>query len=311
MKNITGLLAFTLAEVLIVLSIIGIVADMTIPTLISNVNEKALKTAKQVAALKFEEVMNQMRANDKLTGYASADAFAKEFVKYMKTVQRCDSDSLTNCFIDKIKTSDDEEVETGTLKTGANIALENPENYPSNNVAITFPNGIMAIVNYSNVCEWKNPLTGGGASRSEATKCLSMIYDVNGRKKPNQVGEDIVTLNAKIQTLFDCKVIGSICVATSDIPYSPISEAPYLDNNNHWAGAKKACAALHGRLPTRAELERQAVNDWFKNVPPGEYWVSDLWGDDPLHVGQTLNSATGVVHGFVKGNNFAKLRCVR
>jgi len=44
-KSFSALLAFTLAEVLIVLGIIGVVAEMTIPTLVANTQKQVLKTS--------------------------------------------------------------------------------------------------------------------------------------------------------------------------------------------------------------------------------------------------------------------------
>ena len=53
-------------------------------------------------------------------------------------------------------------------------------------------------MNYNKNCEWLNPFEGGGASRGDANKCISMVYDVNGGKKPNKAGSDIVLLNAEL-----------------------------------------------------------------------------------------------------------------
>ena len=51
--------AFTLAEVLITLAIIGIVAALTIPTLIQNYQERAWNTASQVFQRKLGEALYQ------------------------------------------------------------------------------------------------------------------------------------------------------------------------------------------------------------------------------------------------------------
>ena len=62
--------AFTLAEVLITLAIIGVVAAMTIPTLIANYQEKSWATASQVFERKLTEamkVMNEIQAEIKGT----------------------------------------------------------------------------------------------------------------------------------------------------------------------------------------------------------------------------------------------------
>ena len=75
--------AFTLAEVLITLTIIGIVAAFTIPTLMANVTQRVFTSAQDVALKKITEATNQMKTNDALSGYATTDAFADEFLKYI------------------------------------------------------------------------------------------------------------------------------------------------------------------------------------------------------------------------------------
>ena len=54
--------AFTLAEVLITLGIIGVVAAMTIPTLITNNQQRSMDTAANVFNRKFGEALKIMNA---------------------------------------------------------------------------------------------------------------------------------------------------------------------------------------------------------------------------------------------------------
>ena len=63
--------AFTLAEVLITLAIIGVVAVLTLPNLIQNYNQKAWDTAKNVFEKRLEVATRQMNTEEKLAGYAS------------------------------------------------------------------------------------------------------------------------------------------------------------------------------------------------------------------------------------------------
>ena len=61
--------AFTLAEVLITLAVIGIVAVLTLPNLIQNHNEKAWSTAQDVFTKRLEVATRQMNTEEKLAGY--------------------------------------------------------------------------------------------------------------------------------------------------------------------------------------------------------------------------------------------------
>ncbi|MFI3301499.1 MAG: type II secretion system protein, partial [Candidatus Gastranaerophilales bacterium] len=92
--------AFTLAEVLITLGIIGVVSAMTIPNLVSNYQYKALDTKKTLFQERLYEAMNQMRFHEKLTGYSDAEDFVAELGKYLKINETCDLTDMTDCFPD-------------------------------------------------------------------------------------------------------------------------------------------------------------------------------------------------------------------
>ena len=58
--------AFTLAEVLITLAIIGVVAVLTIPALVKNYNEHAWSTAQSVFEKRLEVAVKQLNTEEKL-----------------------------------------------------------------------------------------------------------------------------------------------------------------------------------------------------------------------------------------------------
>ena len=91
--------AFTLAEVLITLAIIGVVAAVTIPTLIAKYQEKAWKTSADVFDRKLTEALNLMNTNDELVGYKNTEEFVKAFSKYVKIAKVCNEDNLDSCWI--------------------------------------------------------------------------------------------------------------------------------------------------------------------------------------------------------------------
>ena len=91
--------AFTLAEVLITLAIIGIVAAVTIPTLIAKYQEKAWKTSADVFDRKLTEALNLMNTNDELVGYKNTEEFVQAFSKYVKIAKVCNKDNIDNCWI--------------------------------------------------------------------------------------------------------------------------------------------------------------------------------------------------------------------
>ena len=61
--------AFTLAEVLITLGIIGVVAAITLPTLIANYQKKVLETQYKVAVTTLSQAFGEWAENDDMLLY--------------------------------------------------------------------------------------------------------------------------------------------------------------------------------------------------------------------------------------------------
>ena len=97
--------AFTLAEVLITLGIVGVVAALTLPTLINNIKHKQLETAFKTAYSIFSQgFMNMIREegggitktyaenfDSQLNVYTKEDEFKEKFYKYsgIKVIGKC------------------------------------------------------------------------------------------------------------------------------------------------------------------------------------------------------------------------------
>ena len=85
--------AFTLAEVLITLGIIGIVAAMTIPTLISNYKSVQLQSQLKKTYSSLSQAVNMIYAESGLpvtpARYSQGLSFYKDLMKYMKVAEDC------------------------------------------------------------------------------------------------------------------------------------------------------------------------------------------------------------------------------
>ena len=90
--------AFTLAEVLITLAIIGVVAAMTIPTLIANYQERAWNTSAKVFVRKLEEALKTMNTQQSLAGYSNTADFVAALGKHFKITRVCQNDDIMSCF---------------------------------------------------------------------------------------------------------------------------------------------------------------------------------------------------------------------
>lgn len=149
--------AFTLAEVLITLGIIGVVAALTLPTLIQGYKKQEASTRLK----KFYSTMTQAIAT------AEADSGTKAYdwdALLWPTYDPANSYKLTSVYYNKyiapyIKTL---KVEDGVY---------DPKNNINSKMKIYFSDGSTAELNDG--------------------LCVDVYYDINGPKEPNQTGKDI------------------------------------------------------------------------------------------------------------------------
>ena len=198
--------AFTLAEVLITLGVIGVVAAITMPMLITNVNDRANSERHANIAYKMTQAMEQMRAHGKLTAYDSTSAFVDELQKYLKITKRCDADHIAECWpTDTVINAEGDEYDVSTCKTRANLIAESEST--DENVGLILADGASIILTYDtenpNVLDVGDKVTasmqllpiGKNKSREFAyttsvTGPIDFVTDVNGKKGPNSETRD-------------------------------------------------------------------------------------------------------------------------
>ena len=184
-------LAFTLAEVLITLGIIGIVAEMTIPTLINQTQDAEFKagmkkafsvlaqTQTAIAADNGSSFVYSLSACDTAIGSTSGatclkDVF-KDKIKYTKECAGGASYGSANCFPDTSTIK----LLSGTIQTN-NFYLD-----PSVRAGFINPDGsAMTFYMWDSTCSSTYGDTTPGF-------CAFVTVDVNGFKKPNTWGKDI------------------------------------------------------------------------------------------------------------------------
>ena len=155
-------LAFTLAEVLITLGIIGIVAEMTIPTLMNNVQDQVLKTSWKKAFSEISQVTMDIKndnGGDLIGLFADIDTVATLYATKIKTTNICRASAGQTCT-------------AGT--------------YSAFGATLTSMDGIVfAIGNVDQNCN-----TTWGSANFGQYLCTEIYVDVNGTKKPNKEGKD-------------------------------------------------------------------------------------------------------------------------
>ena len=250
--------AFTLAEVLITLAIIGIVAAMTIPTLVANYQNKAWNTSASVFERKLEEALRQMNTQQILAGYKSTADFVGALGKYFKINKVCNNNDLMSCFEDKVYWgADEEEVDMTKIKNASNFGQDD---WDTELIGVQFANGTTGLIAYNPECK-ENPYT----NQFKGTSCLAILYDTDGFKKPNTQQKDLRSINVESLNGRNCAFeVDDICFTAPFYP-EPITKAEceqlkgdlgikrcYYDSD-YWAGAVKTCGGV-SKMPTMAQL---------------------------------------------------------
>lgn len=189
-KNIR--VGFTLAEVLITLAIIGVVAAMTIPALIKDYQKAQTETALKKAYTQFNQALMQLTSdtgcngNLACTGLLSTpnttfQAFGDEITKYLKLEKNCQMNVGQGCFAKIVNANFD-----GTSGT----------NYQYDDLAtiykfIALDGTSFIITNFRADCttpaNYSNGITG-----NMSQVCGRLWVDVNGPVKgPNYMGKDV------------------------------------------------------------------------------------------------------------------------
>ena len=167
--------AFTLAEVLITLGIIGVVAAMTMPTLMNSTQGAQYKAAYKKALSALSQAVTLNVALDEWS-FADADndvyVLADMFNSRMNVVrQETGSDKITD--------SKGEDYKVG-VGNGSGSGIDNPATIGEKNVTLFFNDGIMFTYNPE---EAKHCTNADGVT---TTFCKGFI-DVNGVKAPNRI----------------------------------------------------------------------------------------------------------------------------
>ena len=262
--------AFTLAEVLITLAVIGIVAALTLPGLIQNHNEKAWSTAKDLWEKKLTETVRRMNTDGVMTGHDTTEDFMDAFKQYMKVIKTCDNTDINKCYSPKVVTTgsndDPMEIETDSLTSASSMGLTSWQTN-TNTMSFVVADGTTVIMAYQPECPYADPIEDTGSQVS----CMGYMVDVNGKKGPNRVGKDIQLSSGVAFSTCD-NPIGDMCWSTEFQANRAIdtcagSEYEDMEQNhgsncstNYWAGAKLSCQEKGMELPTRAQLAQLASN---------------------------------------------------
>jgi prepilin-type N-terminal cleavage/methylation domain-containing protein len=167
---------FTLAEVLITLGIIGVVAAMTIPTLMNNTQENEYHVAaKKVYTILSQATMNMLNTNGG-TIWDNSSADYKQLSLNMKDTYKAHLKYVKEGTLTDIST-------TGWYGYKSNsIAMDDGGN--SDRYALELNDGMILRFFATQDCSSGTVIAG-------TSNCGDILVDVNGIKKPNMFGKDV------------------------------------------------------------------------------------------------------------------------
>ena len=301
----------TLAEVLITLGVIGVVAAVTMPTLVTNIQEKVRKEQVRTVKYKFTKATDKMNSLGKIGHYDSTMDFVNELKKHLTIAKICQNNELDKCWPSESINAYSGSGSTLTefpvkdLKKGVNLKALALGTKTTETVGIVTGDGVPMLLVYSPVCSgfdeaktytWS--VDDGKPVTNATTNCISAIFDINGAKGPNRVGQDIRTLNS----LFGSIDLGAVSVTKSEceamIKNSKYGVKECYYDTDYWAGGVKKCADMGLHLPDMQTLANIA-NSRYGTTQIGPYtavfnssykssngtgdckdWIRENWGEN-------------------------------
>ena len=299
MKKFTQ--AFTLAEVLITLAIIGVVAALTIPTLVAKINQKVSENRQKTIEARLLDGINRYSVmEDGLSQkYETTYDFLVGLSKHYEMAQICRADEIRNCVTyDKIFYGDENEnVNVSSLKTIDRFMGEGKDDYLAPASFIT-AQGTPVIMAFKKDCAWN---TGKAMRSIQDSGCIAYMYDESGRRNPNKLGKDIVahglTIVAGGSGVTPFAIVGGVKIMEQPFYVSQgltKSECEIEKAKNYgisqcidffinrggdrWAYAMKYCHDKGWHLPDETEslaIVKELFKDSSGNHPSGDRWNSD------------------------------------
>jgi len=273
-----------MAEILLSLTIIGVVAAITLPSLTGNINERTWNTQRKALYARFSQAIALMPA---LNGYGSdATNAAETFItnglsKVLKINNICDSDHLADCGIPNSFTNligskvdsfpsttrefNEQLVSVSFVGSGwgtdGSDLIYNYNDTDKNAAAFETANGESIVVYYNPNCT--SNTEGQKLYYIQPKMCANFVYDLNGNKGPNTVGKDIGFITALYPS-------DPIVVA----PMPLILNAALVKHSE----ISKTCLKQdsESRMPNKEELSSLYYNKTLVGIQDHTYWSSSL-----------------------------------
>ena len=283
--------AFTMAEILLSLTIIGVVAAITLPSLMGNINERTWNTQRKALHARMSQAIAMMPqlngygtyaidADGSVTADTAAEAFLTEGLsKVLKINNICDNEHLADCGLPTsinvgltsihpaLGDINSTSINFPTKLSELNSTLYYNRNYKGPKIdfkaaAFETQNGESIAVFYNPNCQVKPEMFGVQDSFYLQDKmCANFVVDLNGDKGPNIAGKDISFMTA---------FYSDEPVVVAPKPRWETGGFDYPDS------ALKACAKFDSttRLPNKEEMSAIILNHKGYGLDTGAgYWA--------------------------------------
>ena len=303
-------LAFTMAEILLSLTIIGVVAAITLPSLTGNINERTWNTQRKALYARFSQAIALMPA---LNGYGTLtedesgsvieDTATETFItaglsKVLKINNICDSEHLKDCGLsNKVtdlygSTAYEEIPKTLTAFNSAFNSSNSAGEWSyvqtdTKTAAFETANGESILAFYNPYCQGRRYNESPGYEWIQPYMCANFVFDLNGSKGPNTMGKDIGFISVLYPS--DSMVVMPVpdkYSTTSILQDKAGNTCRNLDENN--------------RIPNKEELAAMFINRKLltnsSGFVIGASWASDRILNRNENLGYIVSSINGAGH---------------
>jgi len=273
-----------MAEILLSLTIIGVVAAITLPSLTGNINERTWNTQRKALYARMSQAIALMPA---LNGYgtfsaatsstSAVDNVAETFItsglaKVLKINNICDSNNVFDCgMASRITTLSASNIDLPRKLSDLNGGIPDPSLgiKDTNAAAFETVNGETILTFYNPNCTSKDVLIAGADDAGNTGYymkqyvCANFVFDLNGSKGPNTVGKDIGIMSVLYPS--DSNVVMPI-------------PTHILSGTYEQSAAAKECSLKDpdNRLPNIEELASMYYNGNLLDWSVGGYWSSTV-----------------------------------
>ena len=264
--------AFTMAEILLSLTIIGVVAAITLPSLTGNINERTWATQKKALYARMSQAFPLL---DSINTYDDAESFIAGALNTVTKINNvCSSGNLEDCGINTsmigalngtaltefpgnwadLGGMDDAEIEEENQPAAGADQAEidkaqddaNDAEYGKYTAAFETGNGESIVLYYNPNCVPDQEMAASTTSSEDWFNyvCVNMVYDLNSNKGPNTVGKDI-----GFMTVF--------------YPTDPVVVSPVPDLSRTGSSTPITCSSDEYRVPNKFEAMSMALNNIY------------------------------------------------